>query len=122
MYTWVENALGAAQKDNLEQLNGLDFYHDAIQAARAYLGDYESNLNITVSGHSTAGNIAQYVTITYPKYEGFNEINDIDRCVSVDGQGFSLEFLDYPEYKELIYGRADKITSIVPHISFVGSL
>ena len=28
MYTWVENALGAAQKDNLEQLNGLDFFHN----------------------------------------------------------------------------------------------
>ena len=41
--------------------------------------------SITVAGHSKGGNKAQYVTVTSDK---------VDRCVSMDGQGFSQEFMD----------------------------
>ena len=50
--------------------------------------DYIENLpydSITVAGHSKGGNKAQYVTVLSDK---------VDRCISMDGQGFSQEFID----------------------------
>ena len=79
-------------------------------------------MDITVCGHSTGGNQAQYVTIAYEKNQGKNYLqnNDIDRCVSFDGQGFSNEFIN--KYKEDIEKKSDKIICYEPTVSFVGSL
>ncbi len=56
------------------------------------ISDVASNANgktpyndITVVGHSKGGNKAQYVTVLSDK---------VTRCVSMDGQGFSNEFLE----------------------------
>lgn len=70
---WVDNVEGLnatdteCQKEALEYIEGLPY------------GD------ITVVGHSKGGNKAQYVTICSDK---------VTRCVSMDGQGFSKEFID----------------------------
>lgn len=53
---------------------------------------------ITVSGHSKGGNKAQYVAILSDK---------VTRCVSMDGQGFSREFLE--KYRAEIAKNAHKI-------------
>ncbi|MBR4021694.1 MAG: DUF2974 domain-containing protein [Ruminococcus sp.] len=121
MSTWADNFVGAFVSDTEEQKRALDFYDNAINVARDYLSTKDEKykdekLEIIVSGHSTAGNQAQYVTIAF---DG-EEKNDVTRCVSVDGQGFSQAFLD--EYAEQIEERADKITSILPSSSIVGAL
>lgn len=68
--------------------------------------------NITVTGHSKGGNLSQYVTVTCP--------DQIDRCVSYDGQGFGREFLT--EYKDEINASKGKITSISAYNDFVNIL
>lgn len=118
--SWVNNGQGATLADTDEQKRDLDLYIASINAVREYLGDYEKDLNITVCGHSTGGNHAQYVTITYPESDEYTDINDIDRCVSFDGQGFSEAFLE--KYSSQISNRADKITSYCPTVSIVGAL
>lgn len=69
-------------KDDAEGLGMAD------TPCQKYALDYIENLpydNIAVVGHSKGGNKAQYVTITSDK---------VNRCVSMDGQGFSKEFID----------------------------
>ncbi len=70
---WVDNAIGLGTSDTERQKNALEYIENL---------PYD---NITVAGHSKGGNKAQYVTILSDK---------IDRCISMDGQGFSQEFLD----------------------------
>lgn len=70
---WYDNVLGLYQSDTLSQKEALDYIEGL---------PYD---DITVVGHSKGGNKAQYVTITSDK---------VTRCVSMDGQGFSQEFLD----------------------------
>lgn len=85
-YEWGDNIAGLnrsdtyAQKEALNYINGLP-YDD-----------------ITVVGHSKGGNKAQYVAITSDK---------VSRCVSMDGQGFSKEFLE--KYRDEIIKNAHKI-------------
>ena len=70
---WVDNAIGLGTSDTERQKDALEYIENL---------PYD---NITVAGHSKGGNKAQYVTILSDK---------IDRCISMDGQGFSQEFLD----------------------------
>ena len=120
--TWIENGKGAVESDTAEQRRELDFYNNAIAAARDYLQNQDGDLDITVSGHSAGGNHAQYVTTVYKTQMGddYKAVNDIDRCVSFDGQGFSNAFLD--TYREDIAERASKITSYCPTVSYVEGL
>ena len=123
MNTWVENAMGATEADTDAQMREMEFYEKAIAAARDTLNlKGNEDLNISVSGHSAGGNYAQYVTIRYKEYAGenYSESNDIDTCISIDGQGFSRDFLDF--YANEIAERAAKITSICPSMSIVGCL
>ena len=64
----------------LEQPSYLTY--KVAEAADVVLGPYDS---ITVTGHSKGGNKAQYVTVLSDK---------VDRCISMDGQRFSQEFLN----------------------------
>ena len=68
--------------------------------------------NITVTGHSKGGNLAQYATVT--------EGNSIDRCVSFDGQGFNDEFCD--KYADEIEKNKGKIKSISAEGDYVNIL
>ncbi len=70
---WIDNAIGLGTSDTERQKAALEYIENL---------PYDS---ITVAGHSKGGNKAQYVTILSDK---------IDRCISMDGQGFSQEFLD----------------------------
>lgn len=70
---WKDDAEGLGMSDTPCQKLALDYIEGL---------PYD---NITVTGHSKGGNKAQYVTITSDK---------VNRCVSMDGQGFSKEFID----------------------------
>lgn len=73
---------GIEWKDNVEGLGLTDT--TCQKKALNYIENLQYD-NITVCGHSKGGNKAQYVTITSDK---------VNRCISMDGQGFSKEFID----------------------------
>lgn len=87
--------------------------------AERFLNKYKDQLNsydsITMTGHSLGGNLAEYATIVSDKY-GLDD--NITQCVSMDGPGFSQEF---------IFSHKDRIKSmsgVMKHYrwSFVGGL
>ena len=78
--------------DNVEGLNAVETERQ-LQAKEYIDGlPFES---ITVAGHSKGGNKAMYVAIC---------CENVSRCVSMDGQGFSREFIE--EYEPEIARRA----------------
>ena len=72
-YEWDDDVRGLNMADTPSQID-----------ARNYIEGLPFD-SITVAGHSKGGNKAQYVTIVSDK---------VDYCVSMDGQGFSQEFMD----------------------------
>lgn len=72
-YEWDDNAVGLGAADTPCQVQALEYIESL---------DGE---HITVTGHSKGGNKAQYVTLLSDK---------VDRCVAMDGQGFSGEFVN----------------------------
>ena len=64
---WTENVKGSCVSDTESPKRELKFYEDAINAARKELNNIDGDIDITVCGHSTGGNQAQYVTIAYEK-------------------------------------------------------
>ena len=64
---WTENVKGSCVSDTESQKRELKFYEDAINAARKELNNIDGDIDITVCGHSTGENQAQYVTIVYEK-------------------------------------------------------
>lgn len=80
-YEWGDNVEGLNEVSTERQREALEYIESL---------PYD---NITVTGHSKGGNKAQYVTILSDK---------VNRCISMDGQGFSQEFIDeyWPEIQE----------------------
>ena len=101
-HSWADNVYG-------EYLSGTNMQRLAADFVRDQCCAYE---NITLSGHSKGGNLAQYVTVVCP--------DKVDRCVSYDGQGFGASFLK--ENEKLIQEAAPKISSISAHNDFVNVL
>ena len=96
---WDDNGQGAYEYDTIQQIDALNY----INSLR-----YD---NITVTGHSKGGNKAQYVTVLSPK---------ISNCVSINGQGFSNEFIS--KYKDQINQNKSKIISINGKYDYVNCL
>ncbi|RRJ66920.1 DUF2974 domain-containing protein [Paenibacillus oralis] len=96
---WHDNGTGGYLTDTEMQ-----------QRALAYIEKLPYS-NITVTGHSKGGNKAQYVGILSDK---------VDRVVSLDGQGFSKEFVE--KYKDLIEANSHKITSVSAENDYVNCL
>jgi hypothetical protein len=96
---WEDNGEGAYEYDTEQQIEALNF-----------INSLKYN-NITVTGHSKGGNKAQYVAILSPK---------ISNCVSINGQGFSNEFLS--KYKYEINKNKSKIISINAEYDYVNCL
>lgn len=93
---WEDNGQGAYEYDTSEQLDALN-----------YINNLEFN-DITVTGHSKGGNKAQYVTVLSPK---------IKSCLSVNGQGFSNEFIN--KYKDEIQSNKYKIICVNSKYDYV---
>ena len=75
---WIDNGEGVTQESTGQQKEAARYFD---QVARQYGWTQEDNIYVT--GHSKGGNKAQYVTLMAE----YNEL--IDRCYSMDGQGFS---------------------------------
>ena len=96
---WEDNGQGAYEFDTMEQIDALK-----------YINNLEFN-NITVTGHSKGGNKAQYVAVLSSK---------IIKCISINGQGFSNEFIK--KYKDQINQNKSKIISISSKYDYVNCL
>lgn len=99
---WKDNVLGAYQVDTECQKMAAEFIQNNC-------ANYN---NITVTGHSKGGNMAQYCTVVCG--------NQIESCYSYDGQGFNDEFLD--KYADEIAQNQRKITSICCNNDYVNIL
>lgn len=69
---------------------------------------------IVVAGHSKGGNLAVYAAVN----AGEAVRERIEKVISYDGPGFMNDFFEQPGYLCM----EDKITTIVPNVSFVGML
>ncbi len=96
---WVDNGKGAYLDETIDQKEALKF----IENINAH--------NLTVSGHSKGGNLAQYVTILS---------NKVSYCVAVNSQGFSKEFVS--KYKNRIDVNREKIICINGKYDYVNCL
>lgn len=97
-------------KDNVEGANVVET--EAQIAALKYV----NNLNyerITVTGHSKGSNKAMYTTILCDK---------VVRCVGIDGQGFSSQFINCDKYRDQILRRAELITNYSLATDYVHTL
>lgn len=98
-FEWYDNGTGGYLSDTEMQKQALK-----------YIESLPYN-NITVTGHSKGGNKAQYVGILSDK---------VDRVLSLDGQGFSKEFVE--KYQDLIDKNRHKIISISAEGDYVNCL
>ncbi|MCR4924550.1 MAG: DUF2974 domain-containing protein [Lachnospiraceae bacterium] len=100
-----------AWEDNLEgqYIKDTDMQRIAADFIKYDCGGYK---NLTVSGHSKGGNLAQYVTVVCGA--------GISRCVSLDGQGFSRDFIK--KYEKEIEEASEKISSICAYNDYVNIL
>ncbi|AZS17558.1 Mbeg1-like protein [Paenibacillus lutimineralis] len=98
-FEWYDNGTGGYLSDT-----------DMQKQALKYIESLPYN-NITVTGHSKGGNKAQYVGILSDK---------VDRVLSLDGQGFSKEFVE--KYQDLIDKNRYKIISISAESDYVNCL
>ena len=96
---WWDNGSGFGLSDTEKQKEALEYIENL---------PYNS---ITVTGHSKGGNKAQYVTVLSDR---------VDRCISMDGQGFSQEFLD--RYYAEIEKKGGSITNYYLDGDFVSIL
>lgn len=85
--------------------------HKFFKTYKDTLDDYK----LTMAGHSLGGNLAEYATIVSSEY-GLDD--NIDRCVSLDGPGFSDEFI--AKYRKQIEKMSNRMEH--PRYSLVGSL
>jgi len=97
---WLDNAYGLVVSDSRQQVISSDY-------VRRMREDEGLGIrHLTVAGHSKGGNKAQYATIVLPR--GY-----VDQCVSINGQGFSPEFVrkyesEINQKKDLIILLAEK--------------
>ena len=99
---WDDNLQGMRDIDTKSQKEIQKFVHKQ--------GEYYDN--ITITGHSKGGNLAQYATVV--------EGDKIDRCVSFDGQGFNDKFCE--KYRDEIAANRKKIKSISGDKDIVNTL
>ena len=83
---WIDNVMGSFAEETKSQKEALA-YVEALPFDK-----------MTVAGHSKGGNKAQYVALLSEK---------VSRCISMDGQGFSREFLE--KYSPEIAANSRKI-------------
>ena len=100
---WMDNAKGGFMADTPGQIEALEFINN--------ISKYYGYKNMTVSGHSKGGNRSQYVALLS---------DNIDRCISIDGQGFSPEFK--AKYAKQIAKNKRKCINIAYRYDYVNHL
>jgi hypothetical protein len=101
---WLDNGRGMFTTETPAQKAALDFALEVSALPNVHF--------LCVAGHSKGGNKAQYCAIAGGGI--------VDRCVSVDGQGFSRLFFD--KYNGIIEKYRYKITAIAERRDFVNCL
>lgn len=106
---WVGADIGLVNSTCTNQQEEVDRF---LQKYQEQLNGYDS---VAMAGHSLGGNLAEYATIVSYKY-GLDD--NITQCVSMDGPGFSKEFIDM--YRDQI----EKMSGVMyhPRWSFVGTM
>lgn len=99
--TSAEDGVSTAQQEN-----ALEWYESIYDEYGL------ENYDITVTGHSKGGNKAKYITLLSE--------DEVDRCLSFDGQGFSDEFFE--RYGDEILARQDLIENHNVDADFVNLL
>jgi hypothetical protein len=102
---WLDNAWGMTAVSTPQQ--------EAASRFIQRLSNRKEARNIVAAGHSKGGNKAQYAAITLP--EGM-----VSHCLSVDGQGFSPEFI--AAYGSEIEKRKSLISLVSERRGFVNCL
>ena len=102
-FQWHDNGQGGYLPDTEQQNRALEYFEE-------HAGEYNY---VIPTGHSKGGNLAMYTTIV-------SDSEKIGRCVSFDGQGFSLEFKK--EYEDNIEKSQGKILSVCAKNDFVNCL
>lgn len=101
---WVDNVKAFGEEASFLQKKAIEFFYDSKEKVK--------NFNkIIVSGHSKGGNMAKYVVIMS---------DNADICVSLDGQGFSKEFLEGNSY--LVEKNKHKIIEVNAEYDYVSCL
>lgn len=127
-----EAAVGFRGSEGMDSLDNV--VHDWVQAdiglvnstctsqqaeVRDFLEKYSAQLdsfdNLAMAGHSLGGNLAEFATVVSGEY-GLSD--NIQQCVSMDGPGFSGEFID--KYRKEIESMAGVMYH--PRWSFVGTM
>ncbi len=108
-HDWVEADLGLLNATATEQQREADRF---LCESRPLLARY---LCITLTGHSLGGNLAEYAALQFEKY---GLADRLEQCVSMDGPGFSDEFI--AQYRDVLR----RISAKMKHYrwSFVGWL
>ena len=103
---WLDNGVGGYSVETPAQERALDYVNNL---------NLVNNNPFTVSGHSKGGNLAQYVTLfaSYPV---------IDKCLSLDGQGFSNELCETNDYKDALKRNQDKMYMVSSSGDYVNVL
>lgn len=106
---WVGADIGLVNSTCTNQQAEVDRF---LEKYKEQLNGYD---NLAMAGHSLGGNLAEYATIVSSEY-GLDD--NIKQCVSMDGPGFSKEFID--KYREQI----EKMSGVMyhPRWSFVGTM
>jgi hypothetical protein len=102
-YEWADNGYGMLAADTTQQ-----------RAALRYVNHIRNKWQVkslTAAGHSKGGNKAQYTAIVAP--------DQVDYCISVDGQGFSKAF--FKKYEQNIK-RSHHIILLAEQRDFVNCL
>ena len=120
---WVDNGVAMANKSSLMQRRAEEYFNSVVEDEGNSIYDSSKTKNVILIGHSKGGNSAQYVTLA-SKYAHL-----IDRCYSMDGQGFSKVAIEkFKEEFEKNYGKGfyenqiDKMYSINGHNDYVHDL
>ncbi|MBE6920028.1 MAG: DUF2974 domain-containing protein [Ruminococcaceae bacterium] len=106
---WVGADIGLVNSTCTNQQAEVDRF---LEKYKDQLNGYD---NLAMAGHSLGGNLAEYATIVSSEY-GLDD--NIKQCVSMDGPGFSKEFID--KYRDQI----EKMSGVMyhPRWSFVGTM
>ena len=103
---WLDNGVGGYSVETPAQERALEYVNNL---------NLVNNNPFTVSGHSKGGNLAQYVTL-------FASDPVIDKCLSLDGQGFSNELCETNDYKDALKRNQDKMYMVSSSGDYVNVL
>lgn len=106
---WVGADIGLVNSTCTNQQSEVERF---LEKYKDQLNGYD---NLAMAGHSLGGNLAEYATIVSSEY-GLDD--NIKQCVSMDGPGFSKEFID--KHREQIEKMSDVMYH--PRWSFVGTM